>query len=202
MNNKFSDYRDVVQPLQSALNAAQQTKPAAKRIWSPDRKSPEQLASLYTCRLLFFDGNQRTWHQWKQEVIQQTVDGNYREQINHRSALEQLKQKIVYGKDERGRRFFNFIKSVLVYENLHNRLILKYLGKNKQYESKLGFITTAHGNVVINYNTYVDTDTGEVIKDVFDSTEIGLHIGRNRKFREEKEGKQLQLYSAQKGAQQ
>jgi len=179
------------------------TRPALPA-WSTDKKSPEQLGSLYTVRLLFFDGNKRTWHSYRQETIQRVLDGNYSTQINHQAALQQLKQKIIYGKDERGRVFFDCIKSVLVYENLHDRLILKYLAKNKQYEATLGFRTTSFGNIVLHTNTFVDMGTGEIKRDVFTDKEIGAHIIRNGKLREEKEVKRAEIFPTveQKGAQQ
>lgn len=192
--NKFQEHQSVVQPLTNALQGTQQKK-ISKPLWTPEKKSPEQLASLFTVRLLFFDNNKRTWHFWKQELVQRTLNGNYTEQIDHQWCLRQVKLKIEQGRDERQRKFSDYSKSVLVYENLHNKLILKYSGKKIQIEGKISYITTRDNNVLIDSHTYVDIDTGEVIRDRFDSREIGEHLGRNRKFREEKEGKQLSLYS-------
>ena len=107
-----------------------------------------QNASLFTLRVWYKDGNARTFHQWKQEIPNpgNSVEELMQARIDHQYAFERAEKFLREGIDKIGRRHFYHARTAIIYENINDSEVLRFVYQKQLYRATLHFGTSKDGH--------------------------------------------------------
>jgi len=182
--NPQQPIKNFFQGLNQAADELDNTK--AAQLPLSDLKAHD--SSLFTLRCWYKDGNARTFHSWKQEIPNpgDSAEDLHRAKVDHQYAYERLEKFFREGVDKVGRRHFYHARTAIIYENLNDTEVLRFVFGKELYRAQLRYGTSKMGHRYLSSMVHF-TKRGEPMTPMLiDVVQIQKHIAVNQAFNKQK----------------